>query len=383
MESYFVGNPELDRVVGGMLNAVAQSIPRLGRFRTLNVMLLGSFSRGEGVWKSVDGKPRIISDLDILVIPAFSRRPRARLVRRLLEIGRSSGVEVQIRAVPAVAIPLLPKTLDVHEMGTEGKTLYGQEVSRWLPKVKFERPNTNLVLESVFNEALMNVEEITDRDFSAQFGSEQQGLSHRATKTMLRVAHLIHLRHGLVKASFQSAVDDLGESTIGEVPLEVERLMSDIREAFDFRFHEPERLAIAKPLETWNRARAYIRTLLMAAISEEFGDVTLFDLPGQRSGELSVWPRQLSLFQTRKLRRRNITSSDLRTFPTPRELRYSLQSAVFLMYEALGPEIDGAALAHAERLIYNDGQLATRGNRSDRWRRLRIQLIEDHRLGIL
>ncbi len=135
-----------DRIVDEVAEACS-------RFDVHSVLLVGSLSRGEGVWLEQHGRVTLLSDCEIIVVgcPSAQRQELASALRKVEAHYRPSNPAFHIDASfwPTWSLGLQPRSFFVFEARATGRVLVGRDVRDRLPVVSaksIDRRELNEVL---------------------------------------------------------------------------------------------------------------------------------------------------------------------------------------------------------------------------------------------
>ena len=237
----------------------------------VSIMLVGSFARNEGGWKVKDGKVKILSDLDLLIITKKKETTSEKLSKTVKEKEQEVGVTIDLKFIRYKDLGKLGK--DTHTLDRKkGIIIWGKNVTSKFPK--FEKGDINFkdILLLFFNRVLLTLEILFFTDFKCLSENSLERLSYEASKTMFTCADLINIYCNDYQTSFTEKVKNVDKQlkTI-EAEIDKKMFLKDLNKAFNFIFNEINLLYFPRPYEYWLRARNYLIKFFFSFLEKEVG----------------------------------------------------------------------------------------------------------------
>ncbi|MFC2015650.1 hypothetical protein ACFLUM_01820 [Chloroflexota bacterium] len=344
--------------------------------------LIGSLARGEGIWKADDSGPRVLSDLDLIVVTRHHQGVPSVLDDELGRIERESGVAVDVRIAPRVRLPFYPKNVETLDVREHRILLHGPDFTRWLPAVE-TIDHTNIAY-SFFNEVVLSLEELSPSDMQQPGEKSLSLLSHRAAKTLFTCASIVCMLSSRYQSTTAARMGCITADRLGSVKLNGGQFPEDLQSAYAFRHAQPSLHYLPDAEDFFRRARNYLLELFRFYMETQYGLYELDEYPRRAHRSMPARERLRGIYT-----RFHTVELLLAQGKTPRwsgsiSPALCCQMAALMLYLAYDKLVDGMSVAKAEAYLskFFRRPSAKHDDLPDRWCRARNELKAFHRLGV-
>lgn len=220
----------------------------------VSIILFGSLASGEGVWKR-EGKIRVISDLDLLIITKKKRALTKKLKYTIGEIKKKEEIDVDLKFVCYNTLKKINK--DTHTFDRkEGIIIWGKDVTSYFPEFKDGDINIKDIIFSFFNQVLLNIESFPT--FDTENLNAKKWLTYKASKNMLTCTRMITIHYNNYSPSILKRVEFTKKKCEELTILNKDVFLEDLNKAVDFRFNDIDNSYLNNAYDYWVRSREYL-----------------------------------------------------------------------------------------------------------------------------
>lgn len=256
-EYFMVYNEKLSKSIDSALEfAVHYILKELGD-NVISILLTGSLSRGEGVWKFYKGDPILVSDIDLFIVV---EKPISNYVLNRIsnEISRRTGFSFDIKFSLFELLPYLPKDTHTFDWKYSSKVLWGANVLDIFPKFSSEDIDQKDIIILFFNRILLTLKKFPI--FGLYSTNSKILLSNEASKTLFTCADLIIIANGEYSPSISDKIKILRRLKNTDITSTHHTsvksvLLKEINNAFRFRFYNEHLLYYQDAFEYWIRSK--------------------------------------------------------------------------------------------------------------------------------
>ncbi len=220
----------------------------------VSIILFGSLASGEGVWKR-EGKIRVISDLDLLIITKKKRALTKKLKYTIEEIKEKEGIDVDLKFICYNTLKKMNK--DTHTFDRkEGIIIWGKNVTSYFPDFKDGDINIKDIIFSFFNQVLLNIESFPI--FDTENLNTKKWLTYKASKNMLTCTRMISTYYNNYSSSILKRVEFTKKKCEELTILNKDVFLEDLNNAVDFRFKDVDNSYLNNAYDYWVRSREHL-----------------------------------------------------------------------------------------------------------------------------
>lgn len=385
-QKYVFECSKCDEVVHSLLNQVLGVIHGVLSYECLSILLAGSLASGRGVWKESNEGLSVKSDLDLVLVTKRRSTLPSQLVNEIESLSELARIRIQIRVIPLIKFLFLPKSMDLYEVKYKTRIISGKDVRWSLPISSNYSLQTKDLFFPIFNECLLSIEELGWQHFSERTEVNMSELSHRTSKTLLRLGIL-----------FQQAInrecsssDDIGRMIINiedyEAPFGRRELREDVKLAYNFRFLQPETLCLTNARALWVDTQKYMQIAIRWLLEREYGSSIIDEYPSLSYQRISRLDRLRNWARARRYLDHNRTLKSGREIVRGDRAIEMLKVSAYYLYLSLEEQISVLHLRRAEEILCDTGVIAEVQqdlSYEDRWEIARNHLVTLHKTGVV
>ena len=278
MDYFWKANQEATLQVNKALNLTIGVLKESLATKMLAVLLTGSFSRGEGVWKQRGGKIEILSDLDLLVILKLGAKASPAANEKIKQISENTGINIDLKIRSPFKIKYLPKDTHTFDIPRTARTVYGQDLLDMFPHIRQGDLGTGEIEAIFFNRAILNIEKCSPQDLKSDSDSGLWKLSYLAAKTMFTCTDIMTIHHGCYNPSINERAK-LATELSASFAIPQKQFLHDLATACNFVFKRPESFRIEGISSYWSRSRQYLLSLFLLSLGRGNNPQEIFCYP--------------------------------------------------------------------------------------------------------
>jgi len=268
MKMFWKDNPEAQQRIDEAIDLTAKAAEKHIGNNIRSIMLVGSFSRGEGIWKEKNGDVDILSDLDILLISKTLRKVPNNLINEINQIGNRLKVNIDLKIKSLLKVKLYPKDTHSFDLCQTAKVIYGKNLLNTLPKVSQKDLDKGAIEAIFFNRTMLNISKCSPDDLYSSSRDALLSLSYAAAKTMFTCADIITI-YNHCYSSFISERIKLMNGKLRAFVVNKENFLGDLNAAYKFTFEHTDKIAIEQTYEYWLRTRQHLIDTFLFAMDKE------------------------------------------------------------------------------------------------------------------
>jgi len=346
----------------------------------LSIILMGSFARGEGIWKKLEERIEILSDIDLLVVLKGHKRIPTQLSEEIRRIKNKMNIQIDIRFKSSFRLRFYPKDTHTYDYLHISQVIYGRDIKKLFPRVFREDIGKSDIEALFFNRAKNNIKECSPAYLTSNSGKDLLMLNYMAAKTMFTCTDIMSIYH----RNYSPFIDErikFGRENLKTFGILPERFLEDLDIAHRFVFEQPAAPTIENIRDYWARARGYLLRLFLFANGRKNEFNEIFNYPF--SLRLSC-VEKIRLFYKR-IKFVRVLWKRYNRFTLFRRFHPVIycRMASLMLYMAIDKDKEEAytrkALEYFSNLYHLENEM---GKTGDIWMTLRSNLLEFHKAGL-
>lgn len=379
MKFFWTSSKEAEELVQKAIDASVEVLKRYFGDAVVSVILTGSFSRGEGIWKRVGGQIDIVSDLDLFAVLKSGKAPGDTLMGEIKKLEGKLRITIDIRTYPLAKVGFLPKDTHTFDIRATGKTLYGKNILSQLPPIVESDLGTDSIEAIFFNRALLNIENISPFDIASDAEDILSKISYEAARTIFTCTDIISIYSGTYSPFLHKRIalakekGDFGGRRLNS-------FFEDLDMAFRFVSDEHDKRLMEDASTFWIRARGHLLGLFEFVIKERYriGDIFLYPVAAARTNRSLL--ERFRMFYKKVIASRwlLLKKGKIRLF-WKADPPLSAKMACLMLYVAVGGEEQKYTQKALEYCASIDNSVPRGASTKETWMLLRNQLLEWHK----